>query len=151
MAQNNRALYEQVILEHNRKPRNFRAMDDADRRIEGHNPLCGDHFTIYLKLDSDVIADLSFEGQGCAIAKSSASLMTSLLKGKSIREAEDLFVQFHRLVTASPDAPIDEKAVGKLAVFAGVREFPIRVKCATLSWHALLSAVRGMHSAVTTE
>jgi len=151
MGQSNRALYEQVILEHNRKPRNFHAMEDADRRIEGHNPLCGDHFTLYLKLDGDVIADISFEGRGCAIAKSSASLMTTLLKGKTVREAEDLFVQFHHMVTANPDAPIDEKAVGKLAVFSGVREFPIRIKCATLSWHALLSALRGTHSSVTTE
>ena len=151
MASSNRALYEQVILEHNKKPRNFRAMEDADRSIEGHNPLCGDHFTLYVKLNGDTIEDISFEGRGCAISKSSASLMTTLLKGKTVKEAEDLFVQFHRMVTANPDAPVDEKGVGKLAVFSGVREFPIRIKCATLSWHALLSALRGKAEAVTTE
>ncbi|HOD49974.1 MAG TPA: SUF system NifU family Fe-S cluster assembly protein [Candidatus Hydrogenedentes bacterium] len=151
MQQTNRALYEEVILEHNRKPRNFHSMEDAARKIEGHNPLCGDHFTVYLKLEGDVISDISFEGKGCAISKSSASLMTTLLKGKTVRDAENLFVQFHRMVTSNPDAPIDEKAIGKLAVFSGVREFPVRIKCATLSWHAVLSALRGAGEAVTTE
>lgn len=150
-ARNNRALYEQVILEHNKAPRNFRAIEDADHTIEGHNPLCGDHFTVYLKLDGDTISDVSFDGKGCAISKASASLMTTLLKGKSVSEAEDLFVRFHRMVTANPDAPVDEQAVGKLAVFSGVREFPIRIKCATLSWHAALSAIKGTSEVVTTE
>lgn len=151
MAQSNRALYEEVILEHNKKPRNFHVMDDADRTVEGHNPLCGDHFTVYLKLDGDVITDISFAGRGCAISKSSASLMTTLLKGKTMQEAEALFVKFHRMVTAEPGSLVDEQAVGKLAVFSGVREFPIRIKCATLSWHALLSALRGKAEAITTE
>lgn len=151
MASNNRPLYEEVILEHNKKPRNFRVIEDADRKLEGHNPLCGDHFTIYIKTDGDVITDISFEGRGCAISKSSASLMTTLLKGKTVKQAEELFVQFHRMVTANPDAPIDEKALGKLAVFSGVREFPVRIKCATLAWHAALNALRGTAASISTE
>jgi nitrogen fixation protein NifU and related proteins len=151
MANANRALYEQVILEHNKNPRNFRAIEDADRTIEAHNPLCGDHFTIYLKVNGDVITDISFEGRGCAISKSSASLMTTLLKGKTVKQAEDLFAQFHRMVTSNPDSPIDEQALGKLAVFSGVREFPVRIKCATLSWHAAFNALRGAAEAVSTE
>lgn len=151
MTNSNRALYEEVILEHNKKPRNFRVMEDADWKLEGHNPLCGDHFTIYMKTDGEVITDISFEGRGCAISKSSASLMTTLLKGKTVKEADDLFVRFHRMVTANPDAPIDEKALGKLAVFSGIRKFPVRIKCATLSWHAALNAVRGTAESVSTE
>ncbi len=138
----NRGLYEQVILEHNKKPRNFRVMEDANRKADGYNPLCGDQFTVYLKInDEDVIEDVSFQGLGCAISKSSASVMTTLLKGKTKREAEELFVKFHNMVTASPDAPINPDDFGRLAVFSGVREFPVRIKCATLAWHTLLSAL----------
>ena len=147
----NRALYEQVILEHNKKPRNFREMPEATRKLEGFNPLCGDHFTLYVKLNGDMIEDVSFNGAGCAISKSSASVMTTLIKGKSIKEAEQLFAAFHKMVTAPPDAPVDEEGVGRLAVFAGVREFPVRIKCATLAWHTLLSLLDGKDSAVSTE
>ena len=118
----NRALYEQVILEHNKKPRNFREMPEATRKLEGFNPLCGDHFTLYVKLNGDMIEDVSFNGAGCAISKSSASVMTTLIKGKSIKEAEQLFAAFHKMVTAPPDAPVDEVGVGRLAVFARLRE-----------------------------
>lgn len=147
----NRALYEQVILEHNKKPRNFREMPDATQQLEGFNPLCGDHFTLYLKMNGDVIDDVSFSGAGCAISKSSASVMTTLVKGKTKKEAEDLFAAFHKMVTAAPDAPVDEEKAGRLAVFAGVREFPVRIKCATLAWHTLLSALDGKSNAVSTE
>jgi len=146
-----RALYEQVILEHNRKPRNFRAMEDAHAKSQGLNPLCGADITIYLKLDVDTIEGISFDGRGCAIAKASASLMTTLLRGKTKQEAEALFVEFHRLVTSEPGAPFDEEALGKLAAFSGVREFPVRIKCATLAWHALLSATREGQGTVSTE
>lgn len=147
----NRALYEEVILEHNKKPRNFRDMADADRKIEGFNPLCGDHLTIYMKLNGDVVEDVSFSGAGCAISKSSASIMTTLLKGKTKREVEALFKEFHNMVTSSPDAPIMEERVGKLRVFSGVREFPVRIKCATLAWHAALAALDGKDQTVSTE
>ena len=147
----NRALYELVILEHNKKPRNFREMPEATRKLEGFNPLCGDHFTLYVKLNGDMIEDVSFNGAGCAISKSSASVMTTLIKGKSIKEAEQLFAAVHKMVTAPPDAPVDEVGVGRLAVFAGVREFPVRIKCATLAWHTLLSLLDGKDSAVSTE
>jgi nitrogen fixation NifU-like protein len=140
----NRGLYEQVILEHNKKPRNFRAMEDANRKADGYNPLCGDQFTVFLKLDDhDVIEDVSFQGCGCAISKSSASVMTTLLKGKTKQEAEELFVKFHNLVTAPPDAPFNPDDLGRLAVFSGVREFPVRIKCATLAWHTMLNALDG--------
>lgn len=148
---NNRALYEQVILEHNKKPRNFRVIEDADFKIEGYNPLCGDHFTIYTKMNDDVIEDISFEGNGCAISKSSASVMTALLKGKTKQEAETLFVKFHQMVTSSPGSPLNEDELGRLAVFSGVRDFPIRIKCATLAWHSMLSALDGKKKTVSTE
>jgi nitrogen fixation NifU-like protein len=148
---NNRALYEQVILEHNKKPRNFHKMEDADRSIEGQNPLCGDHFTIYLKFDDDTISDVSFDGSGCAISKSSASVMTTMLKGKTREEAEQIFVKFHNMITSDPEKPVDEDDVGRLAVFAGVRAFPVRIKCATLAWHAMLSGIDGKQDVVSTE
>ncbi|MBX7258354.1 MAG: SUF system NifU family Fe-S cluster assembly protein [Candidatus Hydrogenedentes bacterium] len=147
----NRALYEQVILEHNKKPRNFRDMPEASCKSEGYNPLCGDHFTIYVKVNGDIIEDVSFMGAGCAISKSSASVMTTLLKGKTRKEAEALFVKFHGMVTASPEADIDENDLGRLSVFAGVREFPVRIKCATLAWHSMLAALDGKDAPVTTE
>ncbi len=148
----NRGLYEQVILEHNKKPRNFRVMEDANCKAEGYNPLCGDQFTVFLKLGpDDTIEDVSFQGIGCAISKSSASVMTTLLKGKTKHEAEELFVKFHNLVTSPPDTPFNADDLGRLAVFSGVREFPVRIKCATLAWHTLLSALDGKHQPVSTE
>jgi len=132
-------LYQSVILDHNRAPRNYRPMEGADREAEGYNPLCGDQLKIWLKLDGDRIADVSFQGSGCAISKASASLMTTTVKGKTREEAQRLFESFHRMVTGQA-GPTDDLPA-KLAVFAGVREFPTRVKCATLSWHALKSAL----------
>ncbi len=146
-----RALYEQVILDHNKTPRNFGKLADADEKIEGFNPLCGDHFTIYLKMDGDVIEKVAFEGAGCAISKSSASVMTTELTGKTRQEAKAIFEAFHAMVTSSPDAPIDEGPLGKLRVFSGVREYPVRIKCATLAWHALLAALEGKESSISTE
>lgn len=146
-----RALYEQVILDHNKNPRNYKKLADADKHVEGFNPLCGDHFTVYVKLEGDKISEVTFEGSGCAISKSSASVMTTVLKGKTRAEAEALFQRFHSMITSKPDAPIDEDALGKLKVFAGVREFPVRIKCATLAWHAVHSALAGDTEAVSTE
>jgi nitrogen fixation protein NifU and related proteins len=133
-------LYQNVILEHNRSPRNYRVMDDADRHAEGNNPLCGDQLTVWLKLDGDVITDVTFQGLGCAISRASASLMTAAVKGKSRREAEDLFERFHQMVTGKPESAAPE-TLGKLAVFSGVSEYPTRVKCASLSWHTLKAAL----------
>lgn len=144
-------LYQNVILEHNRSPRNYRAMDDASTQVEGNNPLCGDRITVWLKLEGDLIRDVSFQGAGCAISKASASLMTDAVKGKSRTEAERLFERFHRLVTGGI-RPGESETLGKLAVFSGVSEFPVRVKCATLSWHAMRQAISealGKESQVT--
>jgi|SRR6267378_1555478 len=146
-----RELYQEVILDHNKSPRNFRTMAHADRRVEGYNPLCGDHYTIYLKIDGDVIADVSFEGKGCAISKASASVMSSVVKGKSKAEAELLFEKFHHLVTGEPDATDHIENLGKLAAFSGVSEFPARVKCATLAWHTLHAALASEEAVVSTE
>lgn len=146
-----RALYEQVILDHNKNPRNFGPLDPCDHQMEGFNPLCGDHFTIYLRLKDNMVDAVSFSGAGCAISKSSASLMTTVLKGKTIAEAKALFTRFHQMLTSAPDAPIDEEALGKLRVFSGVREFPIRIKCATLAWHAVAAALDGKDLPVSTE
>jgi nitrogen fixation NifU-like protein len=143
-------LYQDVILDHNRKPRNFRELPEATRKAEGYNPLCGDHLTVYLRLDGDVIRDISFLGSGCAISKASASLMTSALKGKTAPEAGMLFDKFRELVT-SDDAAADAGALGKLAVFSGVREFPSRVKCASLAWHTMRAALDGKKEPVSTE
>jgi nitrogen fixation NifU-like protein len=142
-------LYQQVILDHNRKPRNFQKVADANRTAEGFNPLCGDQIHLYVKLEGDRIRDIGFQGSGCAISRASASLMTSALKGKSAGEAEELFQRFHRLVTT--DEAADPEALGKLAVFSGVREFPARVKCASLAWHTLRAALRGTQDKVSTE
>ncbi len=133
-------LYQNVILEHNRSPRNYRAIEDADRRAEGNNPLCGDQLTVWLRLDGDTISDAAFQGMGCAISRASASLMTAAVKGKSRQEAGRLFERFHRLVTAGPGAD-DPETLGKLAVFSGVSEYPSRVKCASLPWHTLKAAL----------
>jgi nitrogen fixation NifU-like protein len=140
------ALYQEIILEHNRKPKNFREMDAADRRIQGRNPLCGDELTLWMKLDGEAITDVSFKGQGCAISKASASLMTAAVKGKSRAEAEKLFDQFHKLVKGEL-AEDEQKSLGSLRAFAGVAKFPNRVKCASLAWHAMHSAIAGGESA----
>lgn len=134
-------LYQEVILDHNRRPRNFHAIEQADRTQEGFNPLCGDRLTLYVKLESNRIVDLAFQGSGCAISKASASLMTEALKGKTLEEARGLFDRFHEMITSPPESvPAD---LGKLSVLAGVREFPTRVKCASLAWHTMKAAVRG--------
>jgi nitrogen fixation NifU-like protein len=132
-------LYQEVILDHNRRPHNFRTIEQASRQQEGYNPLCGDRLTLYVKLDGDVIADVAFQGIGCAISKASASLMTDALKGKTIAEARVMFDRFHEMVTSAPETPPAD--LGKLSVLAGVREFPTRVKCASLAWHAMKAAV----------
>lgn len=146
-------LYQSVILDHNSKPRNFREMESSTHRIEGYNPLCGDHFTLFLQLDGDLVADISFVGTGCAISKASTSLMTAAVKGKTCPEALEIFERFHHLITADLDEELDLESVGKLAVFSGVREFPARVKCATLSWHTLKTGLTEdeLNSPVTTE
>lgn len=144
------ALYQELILEHNRKPRNFREMDDATVSVEGRNRLCGDALTLWMKMSGDEIADVSFKGQGCAISKASASLMTSAVKGKTRAEAEELFDQFHKLVTGHLGES-DQKALGSLRAFAGVSKFPLRVKCASLAWHAMKSALEGGAPTVTTD
>ena len=131
-------LYQEVILDHNRRPRNFGALDGASHSAEGYNPLCGDRLTLHLKIDGDTITDVAFEGSGCAISKASASMMTDVLKGKTVGEATALFDRFHRMVTTPPDQPVED--MGKLSALAGVREFPVRVKCASLAWHTLKAA-----------
>jgi nitrogen fixation NifU-like protein len=145
-----RELYQEVILDHNKRPRNFHKLEDANHRADGHNPLCGDNVSIYVLVNDGIIRDISFEGGGCAISKASASLMTSLVKGKSIDEAEKLFGMFHDLVTSSGPI-VDIDSLGKLAVFSGVREYPARVKCASLAWHTLHAALTNPDVAVTTE
>jgi nitrogen fixation NifU-like protein len=144
-----RDLYQEVILEHSKEPRNYRELPNANQKAEGYNPLCGDHFTVYLEVEGDSIRDISFQGSGCAISKASASMMTQSLKGKTRAEAEKLFEQFHKLVTSGPNGGLGE--LGKLAVFSGVSEFPVRVKCATLAWHTLHAALRGQQHPVSTE
>ena len=135
-------LYQSLILDHNRSPRNFGTLEGADRHAEGYNPLCGDQVTVDLKLEGDRIADIKFSGNGCAISKASASLMTTAVKGKTLAEAEVLFSGFHGLVTGTAVPEDPKKTLGKLAIFAGVAEFPVRVKCATLAWHALHDAMK---------
>jgi nitrogen fixation NifU-like protein len=146
-----RELYQQVILEHSRSPRNFRELDGASHSADGYNPLCGDQITVYVELDGDRIADVTFKGSGCAISKASASLMTAAVKGKTLAEAEEMFGQFREMVTSGHDADIDDESMGKLAVLSGVREFPVRVKCATLAWHTLHAALRDEAESVSTE
>jgi len=143
-------LYQEVILDHNRRPHNFRVIADASATQEGYNPLCGDRLTLYLTLDGEVIKDVAFQGSGCAISKASASLMTDALKGKTVAEARALFEEFHKMITSNPDTPPAD--LGKLSVLAGVREFPTRVKCASLAWHTMKAAVAHETSApVSTE
>jgi nitrogen fixation NifU-like protein len=145
-----RDLYQEVIFDHNRNPRNFRIMDTADRKVDGFNPLCGDRLTLFLKMDGDVIVDASFQGSGCAISTASVSLMTEIVKGKTVQEADELFKKFHEMTTGKEEQ-INLEAVGKLAVLAGVREYPARVKCATLAWHTLDAALKNEQKAVSTE
>ena len=132
-------LYQEVILDHNRRPRNFHALADASHRAEGYNPLCGDRVTLFLKIDDGVIRDAAFEGSGCAISKASASLMTDAVKGRSTVDARSLLDRFQRMVTTPPERDVED--LGKLSVLAGVREFPVRVKCASLAWHTLKAAI----------
>jgi len=144
-------LYQEVILDHNRSPRNFRAMDHANRKAEGYNPLCGDHVTVFVRLENGVIQDISFQGSGCAISKASASLMTAELKGKNESAAQVLFENVHKMLTG--DATDDQVAgkVGKLQILSGVGKFPARVKCASLAWHTLNAALKGESQPATTE
>ena len=150
-----RELYQDVILEHSKSPRNYRVLADANHHAEGFNPLCGDRYTLYLHMDGDVIREVSFQGAGCAISKASASMMTQMLKGKTVAEAEKLFEKFHSMVTGHTPAHgthADQGAdLGKLSVFAGVAEYPVRVKCATLAWHTLRAAMHGDQTTVSTE
>jgi nitrogen fixation NifU-like protein len=146
-----RDLYQEVILEHSKTPRNYRELESPDRRAEGFNPLCGDRFTVYVQMQGDSIRDIAFQGSGCAISRASASMMTQSLKGKTKSEAEELFHRFHSVVTGKTRAPDQQAELGKLAVFSGVCEFPARVKCATLAWHTLQAALEGKQDATSTE
>ena len=155
-----RELYQEVILDHGKRPRNFRTVEWADRKAEGYNPLCGDKVTVYAKVEGDVIRDLAFQGAGCAISTASASMMTTALKGKTVAEAERIFERFHRMITgdatggpgATAARPASAaEALGDLVVLAGVREFPMRVKCASLAWHTLRAALHGEGEPVSTE
>ena len=142
-------LYQEVILDHNKNPRNFREIENADRMAEGTNPLCGDQLKVFLKMEDDKVKEVSFLGSGCAISKASASMMTQTVKGKSKAEAETLFDEFHRMVRGEMDEETEENHLGRLKIFAGVREFPARVKCASLSWHTLNAALHGEESTST--
>ncbi|HKQ98667.1 MAG TPA: SUF system NifU family Fe-S cluster assembly protein [Candidatus Polarisedimenticolia bacterium] len=144
-------LYQQVILDHNQKPRNFHALDGGARRADGHNPLCGDRLTLYLDVQGGVVRDVGFQGSGCAISKASASMMTDAVKGHTEEEAAALFRLFHDLVTGAPGAADDDPRLGKLVVFAGVRDYPVRVKCATLAWHTLRAALDNGGAVASTE
>jgi nitrogen fixation NifU-like protein len=147
-----RDLYQEVVFDHNRNPRNFRVMEDANRKIEGFNPLCGDKITLYVKVNDDgVIEDLSFQGSGCAISTASASLMTEIVKGQTEEEAQHLFDIFHRITTGKNEEAVNLEEIGKLAVLAGVRAYPARVKCATLAWHSLQAALKNEADTVSTE
>lgn len=151
MSEELRELYQEVILDHNKSPRNYRAIDDANCRATGKNPLCGDSVVVYAKVEDGIIQDISFQGLGCAISKSSASLMTTELKGKSIDEAHEIFNTFHDMVTGDPSVEADADQLGKMVVFAGVREYPARVKCASLAWHTIEAALRDQKDPVSTE
>lgn len=144
-------LYQQVILDHNDRPRNFTKLEGANRTADGYNPVCGDQISLYLQLEDHVIRNIGFQGSGCAISKASASVMTASVKGKTTAEAGVLFDRFHEMVTGVPDREVDDQELGKLVVFAGVREFPARVKCATLAWHTLRAALDGDPGTVATE
>jgi nitrogen fixation NifU-like protein len=146
-----RELYQELIIDHSKRPRNFRMLDSANRKAEGYNPLCGDKVTVYVEMQGDRISNIGFEGKGCAISTASASVMTEAIKGKTLAEAETLFDVFHNLVTGKPPAAGKTGDLGKLAVFSGVSEFPARVKCATLAWHTLHAALSASAETVSTE
>jgi|SRR2546426_7256749 len=146
-----RDLYQEVILDHTKRPRNFHKLEKANHKADGYNPLCGDKITVYLELEGDVLRNISFQGSGCAISTASASMMTESLKGKTTAEAQALFECFHDLVTGKPASQSNTPDIGKLAVFTGVREFPVRVKCASLAWHTLRAALDNRQGAVSTE
>lgn len=146
-----RELYQELIIDHSKRPRNFRVLEGANRQSDGYNPLCGDKVTVFLELEGDRVKDIGFQGSGCAISTSSASVMTESIKGKSLAQAEALFELFHQLVTGKPPAAGTTPELGKLAVFSGVSEFPARVKCATLAWHTLHAAIQGQGEPVSTE
>jgi nitrogen fixation protein NifU and related proteins len=146
-----RELYQEVILDHNKSPRNYGRMENPDRKIDGYNPLCGDHFTLFVKLENEIIKDISFDGAGCAISKASASVMSAAVKGKTIAEAEKLFEQFHSLVKGEIDPSENIEELGRLAAFSGVSEYPARVKCATLAWHTLHTALTSTEHRTSTE
>ena len=144
-------LYQQVILDHNKNPRNFGKLEQHTHSADGHNPLCGDQIEVQLLIDGDVIKDVKFNGSGCAISKASASIMTTLIKGKTLEEAKQYFDEFHDVITADMDKVVDLDAMGKIAVFAGVREFPSRIKCANLAWHTMNNAIHEKHETITTD
>ncbi len=144
-------LYQEIILDHNRSPRNFRRMEGATRSVEGYNPLCGDHYRVYVKLEHGVVRDVSFDGAGCAISKASASVMSTVMKGRTVAEAKHLFERFHRLVTGEPVSEDELEELGRCAAFAGVSEFPARVKCASLAWHTMQAALASDATSVSTE
>ena len=142
-------LYQEVILDHNKNPRNFREISDANYQADGHNPLCGDQLKVYLNMENDVVKDVAFVGSGCAISKASASMMTQAVKGKTKTEADELFTEFRAMVMGELDIEAEENHLGKLKIFAGVLEFPARVKCASLSWHTVHAALNGGEIAST--
>jgi nitrogen fixation NifU-like protein len=146
-----RELYQELIIDHSKRPRNFRLLETANRKLEGYNPLCGDKITVFLQIEDGRVRGISFQGSGCAISTASASVMTETVKGKTLAEAEALFDVFHQLVTGKPAAGGNAPELGKLAVFSGVSEFPARVKCATLAWHTLRAALQGQGETVSTE
>lgn len=151
MSSDLRDLYQQVIVDHSKRPRNYRVVEGANRTVEGYNPLCGDKVTIFVRIEGDVVKDVSFQGSGCAISTASASLLTEALKGKTLSEAEALFESFHDLVTGLQPAHEEPEKLGKLAAFSGVCDYPTRVKCATLAWHTLHAALKGEEKPVSTE
>src|SRR3989338_4415013 len=146
-----RDLYQELILDHSKKPRNFGPLKGASHQAEGYNPLCGDRYTVYLNRDGERIKDIGFAGSGCAISKASASMMTAAVKGKTTAQVDEIFTHFHKMILGKPGDPVDEPKLGKLAVFSGVCEFPIRVKCASLPWHTLRSGIAGDGKPVSTE
>ena len=143
-------LYQEILLEHNNKPRNYRKLEDANRQADGYNPLCGDQITLYLKVEEDVITDVGFQGVGCAISRASASMLTQTVKGETLAKAEEIFDGFHALIT-DPDADVDYDLLGDLEMLSGVSAFPTRIKCAVLAWHTLNAAIEGTGDSVTTE
>ena len=145
-------LYQEMVIDHNSRPRNFRKPEGANRSVEGYNPLCGDRLTIYLKVEGDVIADIGFQGSGCAISRASSSMMTEGVKGKSVAEVEEIFDLFHQMITRDPGSDFDpDEKLGDLEILSGVSQFPVRVKCAILSWHTLRAALEGHEEPVSTE